>query len=223
MKPRASVARPSAKQFPGSASCLGGGQKGGSRHAVYEGAVCRPVQGSGGLHPPGRWMERAQEDALARERLGTLRTGGCRHSGHAHLAPGTRGVVGTSSFAAQRPAGQGATHLLPASWAEPRPEFRELPTALPRAWASSRLLLQGLPGHQLPSSRCPGDGGLTVPPGALWLRSPNQTPQVCTLGVQSACHAPSPTPIGSQRATRVPCPRRGPFKCSPDGRRRGQH
>lgn len=49
-------------------------------------------------------------------------------------------------------------------------------------------------------------------------------PQACILRAQGAPHrAAGSAPSRSQRATQVPGPPRGPFKCSPAGRHRGQH
>ena len=90
-----------------------------AQHLVWEGPggrmspcssrVCRAAQGSGSLWTLEAGSARA---CLCLGKLDILGTGGCGHSGGAHLAPGTWGGLGTSSTAAQRPAGRGAAHLL---------------------------------------------------------------------------------------------------------------
>ncbi|XDA73408.1 hypothetical protein R6Z07F_003631 [Ovis aries] len=54
-------------------------------------------------------------------------------------------------------------------------------------------------------------------------RSSRWTPGLYLEGAKSPHCAPSSAPSRSQRATQVPGPSRGPFKCSPAGRHRGQH
>lgn len=114
------------------------------------------------------------------------------------------------------PAGRAEGSPSARAWAQPQCEFREMSTTLARAGrggAPPEPCSHAPPGRQLPSE---SQQNRKVP----WLDL-GLAPYGCPTGAPPA--APSPAPVGSQRATWVPGPRRGPFKCSSASCHLGQH